>query len=89
MEEKISITATSDGATASEARWFMKESVSSLTHFRTDGMKLTGNSELLRISWVQAECNKRVLSTRVQSTSAGRCQEEGEPTQAALPKYIR
>lgn len=41
MEERISITATSDGATASEASWFIEESVSS--HFRTDGTRLTGN----------------------------------------------
>lgn len=58
MEERISITATSDGATASEVRWFMKERVSSLARFRTDGMRLTGNSELLRISWVQAYATK-------------------------------
>lgn len=55
MEGKTSIMATLDGATASEARRFVKENVSSLTHFRTDGVRLTGNSELLRISWVQAD----------------------------------
>lgn len=55
MEGGFSIMTTLDGATASETRWFLKKSVSSLAHFKPDSTRSAGTSELLKTSWVQAE----------------------------------
>lgn len=55
VEGGFSIMTTLDGATASETRWFLKKSVSSLAHFKPDSTRSPGTSELLKTSWVQAE----------------------------------